>query len=343
MKTVDKRTNRRQVTERTKVNISLPSYSLREAVDFVVNVKRAKNLKERTIRDYITNMEYFIQWVEERYGEINADDVTIDMLREYVVWCANEKEYYEGHPFKSTPDIHGLSPASVNVRIRVLRTFFSVMYQEDIISRNPASNLSLMRQDVDTVEPLTEDELRRLLRAPDQRYFAQFRDYVIMTLIIDTGMRLNEICALEKSEVDFKAKLIKLPAAKNKNRKSRILPISTETARLLKQVIIEGEQHFDTPYVFTTNYGEQLSEKTIQKAMTKYAEKAKIGKQVSPHVLRHNFATMAAESGMSVFHLQKLMGHADIVTTRKYVQLSEESIAEQHKRHSPLGRILKRN
>lgn len=345
MERKDKRTGRRTVMERQSIaDVGLPSYTLREAVDFVMNVKRAKNLKERTIDGYIQNMDYFIAWVEDRYGEIGINDVTTAMLREYILWCAQEKEYYGGHPFKSDfdKDRRGLSPASVNVRIRVLRTFFAVLSDEEVIWRNPATNVSLMRQDVDTVVPLTDEELQRFLKAPDQRQWAQWRDYIIIMLILDVGCRLNEVCSLEKSEIDFVKKQIMLPAVKNKNRKSRILPLSTETARLLKQLIAESERLFDTTYVFTTNYGEQLNEKTIQKAFDKYAKKAKIGRSVSPHVLRHNFATMAAENGMSVFHLQKLLGHAEIATTRKYVQLSADSIADQHARFSPLSRILKR-
>nr|WP_274319887.1 tyrosine-type recombinase/integrase [Paenibacillus qinlingensis] len=105
----------------------------------------------------------------------------------------------------------------------------------------------------------------------------------------------------------------------------------------------ESEEHFESRFVFNTNYGEQLSEKTLQKSFVNYAEKAKIEKRVSPHVLRHNFATMAAINGMDVFSLMKMMGHADIATTRKYVQVSGEDLAEQHKRFSPLGKVLRRN
>ncbi|OZQ66537.1 tyrosine-type recombinase/integrase [Paenibacillus odorifer] len=342
---MDKRTGKRTLTERTPIaDVGLPSFTLEEAVDFVVKVKRANNLKERTISGYIQNMQYFTEWITVRHGEITIQDVTTDMLRGYILWCSDEKEYYGGHPFKSDfdRDRRGISPASVNVRIRVLKTFFSVLYEEEVISRNPARNVSLMRQDVDTVAPLTEDELRRFMKAPDQKQWAQWRDAVIMTLILDAGLRLGEICSLEKSEVDFVKKHIVLPASKNKNRKSRVLPLSTETLRMLKQLITESAQHFDTTHVFTTNYGEQLSEKTIQKSFDKYAEKAKLGRSVSPHVLRHNFATMAAENGMSIFHLQKIMGHADIQTTRKYVQISESSIADEHRRFSPLLRLSAR-
>jgi integrase/recombinase XerD len=342
----DKRKGKRQVWER-EIDVSdeaLPSYTLEEAVDFVVKVKRSNNLKQRTIDGYIINMRYFIEWVSKKYGDLPVSEITISMLRDYVLWCANEKDFYGGHPFReeNAEGRKGLSPASVNVRIRVLRTFFEVMYKEGVISRNPAANLALMRQDVDTVEPLSEDEIKRLLKAPDQRYYAQFRDYCAMVLILDGGCRLNEICSLEKNEVDFLRKLITLPAAKNKNRKSRIIPLSNQTVRLLKQLTTEAARYFESKYVFCTNYGEQLSEKTLQKSLSNYAEKAKINRPVSPHVLRHNFATMAAHSGMSIFHLMKILGHADISTTRKYVQVSDEDLTEQHKRFSPLNRVLKR-
>lgn len=342
----DPRVGRRQITERTAVTAipDTPRYTLEEAVEFVVKVKRAKNLKGRTLNGYIANMSYFVEWLNKNYPDAKADDITIEILREYILWCAAEKEYYGGHPFKEglDRDRRGLAPTSVNVRIRVLRTFFRTMYEEGLINSNPAVNLSLMREDVDTVTPLTDDELKLLLRAPDRKYYAQNRDYIIMILILDTGMRLNEICALEVSDIDFQRKLIILPASKNKNRRSRTLPLSVEVLRNLRQLIAETRQYFDTTYVFVTNYGEPLNEKTVQKAMTKYGEKAKLGRAVSPQVLRHNFGTMAAENGMSVFHLQKIMGHADIKTTRRYVQISEESLMDQHNRHSPIVRVLKR-
>jgi integrase/recombinase XerD len=341
---IDKRKGKRAITERVTANqpVALPSYTLEEAVDFVIQVKRANNLKERTLNGYVQNMRYFIDWIAERYGNISADDVTINMLREYVLWCANEKTFYDDHPFKGGQERLGISPASVNVRIRVLKTFFATLYAENAINMNPSANLALMRQDVDTIEPLSEDEIRRLLRAPEQKYYAQFRDYVIMMLTLDTGIRLNEVCSLEKSEIDYKRKMIVLPAVKNKNRKSRGLPLSTDTAKLLKQLITESEQHFDSKYVFCTNYGEQINQKTIQKAFSKYGDIAKITTPVSPHKLRHSFAKMVALNGMDIFTLMRIMGHADISTTRKYVQITDDEVQGQHARFSPLQNLSKK-
>lgn len=342
---MDKRTGRK--TFRKREVTSEPthlSYSLDSALAFFLRVKRANNLKDRTVRDYETNLRYFFEWVRETYGDIGVEKIDIDILRGYVLWCANDKEYYAGHPFKgeSYPGKRGISASSINVRIRVLRAFFSTLYGEGVIRRNPAQNLQLMRAEEDTVQPLTEDELRRLLRAPDQRYYAQFRDYVLMVLMVDTGMRINEICSLELQDVDLLGRRIVLPASKNKNRKSRILPLSAQTVKLLKQLMKETADHFDTEYVFVTYYGSKLNEKTVHKSMLKYAEKAKIEKRVSPHILRHNFAKMAALNGMDVFTLQRILGHADISTTRRYVQLDDEDIKRQHAQFSPITYVLKR-
>ncbi|GGG08520.1 site-specific integrase [Paenibacillus aceti] len=127
---MDKRTGKKTLNQREPIaDVGLPSYTLNEAVDFVVKVKRANNLKEGTIEGYVKNMRYFIEWVADHRGEISIQDVTADLLRDYVIWCAKEKEYYAGHPYKAEfeKDRRGLSPASVNVRIRVLRTFFAVL------------------------------------------------------------------------------------------------------------------------------------------------------------------------------------------------------------------------
>jgi len=346
MMRADKRTGRRTVRERFVEGggVVTPSYPFDEAVELFLSVKRASNLKERTLKGYSLSLRYFSEWLALEYGNTNIDQITIHILREHVVWCVDEKPYYEHHPYKSECDKDriGISPASVNVRIRVLKVFFSTLHQEGVIANNPAENLSLMKVEEDTIQPLTDEEVRTLLASPNQKYYAQFRDYVIMVLMLDTGMRLNEVCSLEIKDVDFKTRQIVLPAVKNKNRKTRILPLSPETVKLLMQLVTETKEYFDSDYVFATNYGEAVNEKTIQKSFQKYARQAGIKKRVSPHVLRHNFAKMAALNGMDIFTLMRIMGHSDISTTRKYVQINDEDVKRQHMQFSPLHRIVKR-
>lgn len=345
---MDKRTGRKVVRTRKQdqnlANAKMSDYQLADAIGFFIRVKKANNLKVRTLEDYEKTLRYFEEWMNENYGQFSVNDITIRVLREYVLWCANEKKYYDGHPYKSEAyeQKRGISPSSVNVRIRVLKSLFSTLFTEGVIEDNPAQKLSLLRIEQDTVQPLTEEEIRRLLKAPDQRYYAQFRDYCILVLMLDTGMRINEICSLEQKDVDLMSGRVVLPASKNKNRKARVLPLSGKTVKLLMQLIRETKSHFDTGHIFVTYYGETVNEKTIQKSLTRYAEIARIDKRVSPHVLRHNFAKMAALNGMDVFSLMRILGHADISTTRRYVQVDDEDVKKQHDRFSPVNHILMR-
>jgi integrase/recombinase XerD len=335
---MDKRTGRTTLRERKPRLKKQASVNLDSAIQLFLNVKRSINLKERTLSDYEINLHYFKTWLENKDQGLCIQDVDIEMLRQYIVWCAYEKDFYKGHPFKEKPNRgkKGMSPSSVNVRIRVLRAFFTTLYDEGVLSFNPAQNLSLMKAEQDTVQPLSEGELKKLLKAPDQRYFAQFRDYVIMMLMIDTGMRINEVCSLELKNTNPLARQIILPAINNKNRKGRVIPLCKKTAHLLEKLIKETTDNFDTQFVFVTYYGEPLNSKTIQKSLKKYADKAGIQKRVTPHVLRHCFAKFAALNGMDVFTLQKILGHADITTTRKYVQINDSDIMSQHERYSPV-------
>jgi integrase/recombinase XerD len=333
---MDKRKGRVTLRERKPTLKKQAAMDLKDSIQFFLNVKQSVNLKERTISDYHINLNYFKAWMDKNHKQTNIEAITIDLLREYVVWCAYEKDYYKGHPFKCYEGRKGMSPASVNVRIRVLRAFFTTLFDEGMLTSNPAQNLSLMKAEQDTVQPLSEDDLKKLLKAPDQRYFAQFRDYVIMMLMIDTGMRINEVCSLELKNANPSVRQIILPAIKNKNRKSRVIPLSRKTAHLLEKLIRETINNFDTKFVFVTYYGEPLNCKTIQKALKKYAHKAGIQKRVTPHVLRHCFAKLAALNGMDIFTLQKILGHADITTTRKYVQINDSDIMSQHERYSPV-------
>jgi integrase/recombinase XerD len=93
-------------------------------------MKKAKNLKQRTINDYIVNMNYFVEWMQERYGNVLVHDITSSLLREYILWCSSEKDYYGGHPFKEdyAAGKKGLWASSVNVRIQIIKTSFSELY-----------------------------------------------------------------------------------------------------------------------------------------------------------------------------------------------------------------------
>ena len=310
--------------------------SIQEAFDFFVLIKRTKGVRPRTQADYHTQFTYFTDWLSEDYSDItNIADIDTEILREYVVYLSDE------HYNEKTED-YGLSPYTINIRIRFLKAFFNTLFAEEKVEANPAERLDLMLVDEDTYEPLDDVEIEALLDAPDEEYYPQFRDKVAMLLMLDTGIRIGEVFALEVEDVDVKGRVINLPASKAKNRKARIIPISNLVAKLLLELISENKAHFDASHVFLSNSGTPYQPNSFRRRLLKYKKEAGIDKRVSPHSLRHQFCRDYILNGGDVFTLQRIVGHADIQTTRKYVQMTGVDIKDQHALYSPVARIRKR-
>jgi len=319
--------------------------SMKEAFELFISVKEAENVKPRTKKEYFVQYRYFTDWLQDFHPEIvHIDEITTSMVRSYINYLASEKVRYEGIPNRQdkSSSLKGLSPYTINIRIRFLKCWFNVLVKERLLQNSPVNNIKLMKVDEDTKEPLTEDEVRLLLQQPNQRQYAQFRDYVMMMLFIDSGMRVQEVSSLDVEDIDFTSRCIHLPAIKNKNRKSRIIPLSNEVIRLLQDLIHETRNHFDTNAVFTSNFGERLTPDGIRTNISKYARRAGISKTVSPHAFRRFYAKHSVLNGMDLFSLQRILGHADITTTRRYVQLNKEDLVLQHNQFSPLANVIRR-
>lgn len=321
----------------TEINNYSPlNYTVDQAFESFISLKKNLGVRKRTESDYHLFMKYFREWLCEKYPHINLiSEISTQILREYLVYLKEER-------FNEKTQEIGLSPFTINVRIRFLKAFFNALYKEEILNKNPAINIHLMKVDEDSIDPLTDEELEKIINIPNEKYYAQFRDLVMMYLMLDTGMRINEVCSLEINEIDFKTRAIILPAIKNKNRKPRILPLSNEVVKLLLELVEENKTNFDTNYVFVSNIGTKYNENSFRKRLNNYKEFAGINKRVSPHVFRHMFCRNFILNGGDVFTLQRIVGHADIATTRKYIQMDDKAIRNQHAMYSPLTRITKR-
>ncbi|MGX6441854.1 tyrosine-type recombinase/integrase [Neobacillus sp. K501] len=314
---------------------SFATYTIDQAFEHFLALKKSLGVRERTYREYGIIMNWFREWLSESYPELtNVEDITTGIIREYVVYLKEEH-------WNEKKQVFGLSPFTVNVRTRFLKAFFNALYKEQIINKNPVENIQLMRVDDDNVEPLTDEEIERIISIPDLSEYAQFRDHVMMFLMLDTGMRISEVCDLETKDIDFKTKSIILPATKNKNRKPRILPLSNQVVRLLMELVTENKTYFETEFVFLANCGTKYNPNSFRKRLRMYRDKAGITKRVSPHVFRHMFCRNFILNGGDVFTLQRIVGHADITTTRKYIQMDDETIKNQHSLYSPVLRLRK--
>lgn len=327
------------VKRRTKAKVDEVKefgYSIDQAFDYFISLKKTEGVREATMNDYFKLMKYFREWLSEQYPDLaKVEEITTQILREYIIYLSEER-------YNEATDDYGLSPYTVNVRIRFLKAFFNGLHNEKILENNPVGTIQLMRVDEDTFEPLTDEEIEKILAVPDEGEYAQFRDLVMMFLMLDTGMRIKEVCSLELDDIDFKSRAIILPANKNKNRKPRILPLSNQVVKLLMELVSENKTYFDTTFVFLSNCGTRYNPNSFRQRLRIYRNKSGIKKKVSPHVFRHMFCRNFILNGGDVFTLQRIVGHADITTTRKYIQMDDTSIKNQHSLYSPVLRIRKK-
>ncbi len=315
-------------------------YDLSVLFDKFYSAKTAEGLAPGSLDKYLRTWKYFAGYLTDNGIGADIRNIDIDLAREYIVWLLEDRVKFDGHRFKTDDcKTKGLSPRTVNDHIKSLRTWFNFLVAEGIAEYNPFENLKNVKQADADIDILNVEELKALLAAPDQRKYPDFRDYVVMHVLIDTMARINEVLTLSLRDVDFSDMTIVIRSKIAKSRKPRIIPIQKKTARLLKELIAEiGE--FESEFIFLSNYGERLTTNHFRKQLNKFATIAGIKKNVHPHLFRHTGATMFLESGGDIRHLQMLLGHADLRMVTRYTHLTKQALIKQHNAYSPLNQVL---
>jgi integrase/recombinase XerD len=308
----------RRLNASPKVNFDL---TLVEMFERFLVAKRAEALATRTLEDYETHFGYFYDFLE---GDIKAEDITADLMREYLAYMIHER---------------GLKPMTVNLRVRTIRAFMRFSYTEGYITEPVHEKFKPVKVPEDTIQALTPSEMKVLLSIIDESFYAGYRNKVMIYTLLDTMVRISELLEAKRENLDLKGGSIHLEADITKNRKARIVPLSSQTIKLISQYI-EETKDFQSEFLFLTNDGRQLSANTFRRDMQEYGEKALIkNKRVSPHTLRHTGALFYIMNGGDPFSLQKILGHSDMSMVRKYIQMTESDVKRQHNAFSPLNRL----
>ncbi|MGG3926888.1 tyrosine-type recombinase/integrase [Metabacillus fastidiosus] len=339
-----KRKKRRQVGGLVNKK-EYPRLTLSEAVNIAIAGKKAEGLRERTLIDYQKTWKYFTDWLEDNYEEITTvDQLTQDIFRNYINYLKYDAKRYSGHTLiNSEKQGIGLTETTINIRLRNYRALLNYLEREDLIEFNPMDNVKLLKHDIDLTDSFTNEEIKEVLQQPNQRDYVGFRDFVAMNLLLDSGLRINELVNLVAGDIDFSTRFITLTGKQNKNRKPRIVPISAYVMKLLLQLITENKKHFKTERIFLSTYGEPLSANHFNKRLKYYAEKAGIkDKKVTAHVYRHTWAKNMILNGCDAFTLQKMGGWSDIRTMRRYIQMDVAEMRMRHDDYSPITNIRKR-
>jgi integrase/recombinase XerD len=319
------------VKRRGKVNKNV---DLNQLLEKFIDAKRLENRKEKTLNTYRQSISRFIEWANADERQLNSESIS-----EYIRYMTFEKKKWDNHPTNSTDQV-GISPRSMNNIIRNLKVFFNYLYKERLITTNPTSNIKLLTESTDTFEVFTDEDILKLFATPNQRVYTGFRDYVMMLLLTDTGMRIGELTSIKLSDIDFVSRQIYIRSENAKTRVGRVVPISAKTAKEIDKLNeLTGAEEGD--FVFMTQFGERYYADTFAKMLKKYGKRAEIvGVRVSPHTFRNYMAIKYLKNGGDPFSLMRILGHSDMSMTNRYIKYSNVDISEWHDKSSPVLSLL---
>ncbi|MCM3592486.1 tyrosine-type recombinase/integrase [Brevibacillus composti] len=323
---------------RTFADTARVSYSWDELYRLYRRAKEAEGLAERTLALRDKYHRYFLEFLDLKYPGLSPQEVTADVIRGWVRYMQSERRQYEGN--ERIPDrmkTVGLSPGAINTYLRHHKVFFSFMVSEGYISENPFKKVRLVKEEKDTVESFTVEQIEKLLKQPDKRTYNGFRDYCAMLTFLDTGIRLVELINLRIEDVDFTNCSLYIRASNSKNNVGRTVPFSARTKKELQSLLAEVRE-LNAEYLFTTVYGNKLDPTRIRAAIKEYGRTGNIATvRVTPHTFRHTFAKFYILNGGDPYSLQKLLGHHDMTMVRRYVQMNDMDIRRQHDKYSPIN------
>jgi integrase/recombinase XerD len=232
----------------------------------------------------------------------------------------------------------GAKPRSTARQLSSYRRFFRYIMREGLRDTDPTADIDMPRIGRSLPRSLTEDEVDALLRAPRTDEPLGNRDRAMLELLYATGLRVSELISLRQSQVNFNQGVLRIVG---KGDRERLIPLGDEAQRWLKN-FIEGPRmeillERQTDYLFPTRRGDRMTRQAFWHIIKRYAQKAGIEKKLSPHSLRHAFATHLLNRGADLRVVQLLLGHSDLSTTQIYTHVARERLKELHGKHHPRG------
>lgn len=231
-----------------------------------------------------------------------------------------------------------IKPATYNIRRNYLKQFFSWCLSEGVFIENPCDSLK-KRKDEGRVVKLDAEVLSELIALPNKKRFAGLRDYALILLTLDTGIRPKEAFSILISDVNFRSLEIYVRADVAKTKVARTLPISKITSQAISDLIQVRHKDWDNGIpVFCSSDGTWLKNDTWGDRLEMYCRE--LGVKIRPYDLRHAFALQFLRNGGHALALQRIMGHADLSMTRRYVALTDGDIRSQHYNASQLNTLI---
>ena len=299
----------------------LPELRAQAALDaFADAVWMEQGLAANTLTAYRADLVGFARWLEPRGGELVA---------------AQRAELLEYLALRVTG---GSRPRSTARLLTSLRRFYGWALRERRITADPTEGIEPPRLGRPLPKVLTESEVEALLAAPDPTLPPGLRDRAMLEVLYATGLRVSELVGLRHDQVNLRQGVVRVVG---KGDRERLVPLGEESVAWLERWLAEGRGALlgarATPALFPTERGAAMTRQAFWQAIKRYARRARIAGPISPHTLRHAFATHLLNHGADLRVVQLLLGHRDVSTTQIYTHVARERLKELHARHHPRG------
>ncbi|HSD12522.1 MAG TPA: site-specific tyrosine recombinase/integron integrase [Patescibacteria group bacterium] len=292
--------------------------------DFLTYLEVERNRSERTVKNYDFYLRRFFTWAKG----VAPEKITLDLVRQYRVWLNRYKDE-RGHAMKKNTQ---------NYHLIALRSFLKYLAKRDVKTLAP-EKIELARMPERSVAFLDAPELERLLEAPlaggqagEGGYsLLQLRDKAILEMLFSTGLRVSELAGLTKDMINMKREEF---TVRGKGDKPRVVFLSNQARHWLQQYLARRRDM--EPHLFVSHdrashgreYDGGLTPRSIQRTVEHYARAAGITKRITPHTVRHTFATDLLRNGADIRSVQTLLGHSSITTTQIYTHITDERLKE---------------
>ena len=287
---------------------------------FLDAVWMERGLSTNTLAAYRADLTALARWLTER--QIQISRTARADLQDFIAWRVQA----------------GARPRSTARQLSSFRRFFRYLVREGEITEDPTAQIAMPKIGRSLPKSLSEEEVESLLAAPAVNDPLGNRDRTMLEVLYATGLRVSELVNLRHGQVNLNQGVIRILG---KGNRERLIPLGEESVRWLLEfaggargeILLERQ----TDYLFPTRRGDRMTRQAFWHIIKRYARKAGIGKGLSPHTLRHAFATHLLNHGADLRVVQMLLGHSDLSTTQIYTHVARERMKELHSQHHPRG------
>jgi integrase/recombinase XerD len=288
---------------------------------------RVEGFSPKTLDSYRSHLGFFLSYLDEQTDVRQITAVTPEILHAYQVWL-----------YGSDSRGRGLSIATQAARLSSVRAFFRHLQKTDVLLYDPAAGLSLpKRKGILPRSVLTKKEVAKLLAAPDTTTPLGLRDRAMLEVLYSTGIRNAELRALQVYDLDLDRGLLRIN--EGKNAKDRVVPLGEVAGSVLTRYLSEARPKLlksqGEAVLFLSKNGKPLQPLGVIYPLRKYAKQVGIERAVTPHSMRHTFATHMLRGRADIRHIQAMLGHASVATTQIYTRVEVTDLKAVHRRCHP--------